>query len=64
MDDILQQGARRESRSLVVLGAILLGGGLACTRGFHYLGIDSWVPKGAVAAGALTLLRGLFGGSR
>jgi hypothetical protein len=65
MDDILHQGAKRESRGQVVLGAILLGGGLAFLLGMRHLGWDGRVPTfGAIGLGAGLLLRGLFGGPR
>ena len=65
MDEILASGQKRESRSQIVLGAILLGGGLAFLLGMQHIGWGGRVPTfGAIGLGAGYLLRGLFGGSR
>lgn len=65
MDDILHQGAKRESRGQIVLGVILLGGGLAFLLGMRHIGWDGKVPTlGATGLGAGLILRGLFGGPR
>ncbi len=65
MDQILDQGARRESRSLVILGSILVVGGLAFLVAMRWLGWEGRVPTfGAIGLGAALLFRGLFGGPR
>ena len=65
MDEILTSGAKRESKSLVVLGVILVGGGLAFLLGMRHIGWEGRVPTfGAIGLGGTLIFRGLFGGPR
>ena len=65
MDDVLHRGARRESRSLMVLGSMLIVGGLAWKFGMHAAGWDRPVITfGAIGLGVTMLFRGLFAGPR
>ena len=65
MDQILKDGARRQSRTEIVLGVILLVFGLAFAIGMHSLWERGKIPTfGAIGFGAGLLIRGLFRGRR
>ena len=65
MEEILKDGAKRESRTELVLGTILLVGGLSFALGMRHLGWDGKIPTfGAIGLGAGLVIRGLFGGRR
>ena len=60
IDQILADGRKREGRSQLVLGAILVGGGLAFWLGMEQLGVYTWLGKGSIGCGTVLLIDGLF----
>ena len=65
MDEILKDGAKRQSRGELVLGAILVVGGVSFLLGMQHIGYEGKIPTfGAIGLGAGLVIRGLFGGRR
>jgi hypothetical protein len=62
MDEILEQGRKRDRRSEIVLGILLIAGGLAFTLGMRELtgGGLRLGSLGATGLGVGLLLHGLF----
>ena len=65
MEQILKEGARRESRTELVLGTILVVGGLSFVLGLRHIGYELKIPTfGAIGLGVGLVIRGLFRGRR
>lgn len=60
IDEVLARGRKREAKTQLVLGSILLGGGLAWWLAMDHYGLYPWLGKAALAFGVPVLFDALF----